>query len=562
MFKCIYHTAWVEVKYSSANLNPAPATPIGPTAVTIEVILVRLLHTLFGLLHLAAVARSLILLQSAIITTVVLAMADNTYEYLPVNPTTLPATFNFATDIVDYWASKDSSQLALYWTDQSLSTTRKLTYSHFSKQSHRIAHLLTDLGLKSGDTIILILPRLPEWWAIATACLRAGIILCPCTTLLVEKDIEYRLQVSHASAFIGDDTSVAKCLAVRSNSHKLKQIIQVSTSSNVPSGVTDFHTALENQPTTPFSTPSTLTPTSPALTFFTSGTTGPPKIVLHTATSYPLAHALTGVHWLNLTPSHHPSGQSLYWNLSEQGWAKAAWSFFSTWNCGGCLFIHDDRGAFSAGRTLEVLHRFPITTLCAPPTVYRQLVLDENRKLFEGELKPKALKHACGAGEPLNEGVIKTWRGMSGGLEIRDGYGQTESILVCANMVGKEVRLGSMGLPVPGVPLRVVDGEGRELGPGKEGDIAIEVGGKEKGGFFGLYEGYVDKSSGKLDRRIRSFSANGGRMYYLTGDRATRDEDGYFWFVGRLDDVIVSLDDPACIFKTQTARSLISSLKS
>ena len=194
--------------------------------------------------------------------------------------------------------------------------------------------------------------------------------------------------------------------------------------------------------------------------------------------------------------------------------------------------------------------------------MYRQLVLDENRKLFEGELKPKALKHACGAGEPLNEGVIKTWRGMSGGMEIRDGYGQTESILVCANMVGKEVRLGSMGLPVPGVPLRVVDGEGRELGPGKEGDIAIEVGGKEKGGFFGLYEGYVDKSSGKLDRRIRSFSANGGRMYYLTGDRATRDEDGYFWFVGRLDDVIVSLDDPACIFKTQTARSLISSLKS
>ena len=550
------------MKYSSANLNPAPAIPIGPTPDTIEVILVRLLHTLFGLLHLAAVARSSILLQPTIITTVVLAMADNDYQYLPVNPTTLPATFNFATDIVDYWARKEPSQLALHWTDQSLSTTKKLTYSHFSKQSHRIAHLLTDLGLKSGDTIILILPRVPEWWAIATACLRAGIILCPCTTLLVEKDIEYRLQVSHASAFIGDEASVGKCLAVRSNNHKLKQIIRISTSSNVLSDVTDFHTALAKQPTTPFSTPSTLTPTSPALTFFTSGTTGPPKIVLHTATSYPLAHALTGVHWLNLTPSHHPSGQSLYWNLSEQGWAKAAWSFFSTWNCGACLFIHDDRGAFSARQTLEVLHRFPITTLCAPPTVYRQLVLDENRKLFEAELKPKALKHACGAGEPLNEGVIKTWRGMSGGMEIRDGYGQTESILVCANMVGKEVRLGSMGLPVPGVPLRVVDGEGRDLEPGKEGDIAIEVAGKEGAGFFGLYEGYVDKDSGKLDRRIKSFGGDDGRRFYLTGDRATRDKDGYFWFVGRSDDVIVSLKDPPCFLKKRMTTTLICSVKS
>ena len=538
---------------SSTDVNPAPAT-----GTTFEYIQRR--SSSPGLLHLAA--RSWILQQPATIITVLLDMATDDYQYLPVNPTTLPATFNFATDIVDYWARKDPSQLALYWIDQSLSTTRKLTYSHLSEQSHRIAHLLTDLGLKPGDTVILILPRLPEWWAIATACLRAGIILCPCTTLLVEKDIEYRLQVSHASAFIGDETSVAKCLAVRSNSHKLKQIIQISTSSNVSSHVTDFHTAVAKQPTTTFSTPSTLTPTSPALTFFTSGTTGPPKIVLHSATSYPLAHALTGVHWLNLTPSHHSSGQSLYWNLSEQGWAKAAWSFFSTWNCGACLFIHDDQGAFSARRTLEVLHRFPITTLCAPPTVYRQLVLDENRKLFEGVLRPKALRHACGAGEPLNEGVIKTWRGMSGGMEIRDGYGQTESILVCANMVGKKVKLGSMGLPVPGVPLRVLDADGRELEFGKEGDIAIEVGGKEDGGFFGLYEGYIDKNTGKLDRNIKSFSGNGGRTYYLTGDRATRDEDGYFWFVGRSDDVIVSLQTLHAVRTSKWEATLISSLKS
>lgn len=469
--------------------------------------------------------------------------------HVPVSPLRRPSSFNFARDVVDYWAQKDPAQVALHWTDQHLSTSKQFTYSHFSRQSHRVASLLTSLGIKQGDIVIIIAPRVPEWWEIATACLRQGIVLCPCTTLLVDKDIEYRLQVSDAAAFIGDKTAVAKCLKIKNNCPKLRVVVQLdgngnnnnnnSTTTNnnktptSSSRVHSFHSELSKIPhDTHVSVPSTLTPTSPALIFFTSGTTGPPKMVLHTQTSYPLAHALTGIHWLQLSPG------KVYWNLSEQGWAKAAWSFFASWNCGATLFVHDDRLAFDPRRTLQVLHKFPITTLCAPPTVYRQLVLDESRRFFAtAQGKPRALIHCCGAGEPLNESVIRTWKDMTGGIEIYDGYGQTETIVVCANQKHNPVKPGSMGKPIPGVPLTVIDADGNVARDDEEGDIAIAVS-DDRDSFFGMFEGYIDKKTGKLDDKIRSFANR--KRYFITGDRASRDADGYFWFVGRSDDVINS----------------------
>jgi acyl-coenzyme A synthetase/AMP-(fatty) acid ligase len=449
---------------------------------------------------------------------------------VPVSPLRLPQSFNFATDVVEYWAKKDPSHIALYWTDQSLSSTKKLTYSHFAAQSRRIAALFASLDITQGETAIVISPRIPEWWEIGTACLRAGVVMCPCTTLLVDKDIEYRLQVSRAATFIGDSTAVAKCLRVRSKCPDLRTIIQLD--GTPPGGVVDFHAALAKIPSdAAFGVPSSLGPKSPGMIFFTSGTTGPPKMVLHSQTSYPLAHALTGIHWLDLSPG------KIYWNLSEQGWAKAAWAWLSTWNCGATLFVHDDRLAFQARRTLQVLNQFPITTLCAPPTVYRQLVLDENRRFFAtGQGRPKALTHCCGAGEPLNESVVRTWKEMTSGIEIFDAYGQTETIVVCANQKVNKVKPGSMGKPVPGIPLTVVDPDGNVTEPGVEGDIAISV--SDDGHFFGFFDGYIDKSTGKLDNKIKTF-ANGNK-FFLTGDRATRDQDGYFWFVGRADDVINS----------------------
>lgn len=460
-------------------------------------------------------------------------------DHLPVSPLKKPKQFNFATDIVDHWAKTNPSQDALYWVSQDFSSERKLTYANISASSHRIAKLLKDLGLSAGDVLIIILPRLPVWWELATACLRSGIVLCPCTTLLVDKDIEYRLDVSGAVAFVGDEVSIRKCLKVRQRggSPGLKHVIQIG-GQRVPDGAQSFDDLLAEVPeNAQFEVPKSLAPTSPALCFFTSGTTGPPKIVLHTQISYPLAHSLTGASWLRLTPTK----DSVYWNLSEQGWAKAAWSFFGTFTNGATLFVHDDRQAFSPKRTIEILHRYPISTLCAPPTVYRQLVLDQNRKLFEGSLKPRALRHACGAGEPLNQSVIETWRDMSG-MSICDGYGQTETILICANQKGMKVKPGSMGRPLPGVPLTIIDENGQEASADTEGDMAVEIdppGKAEEDGFFGIFEGYViDIKALKLDRRIRKTSA--GKKYYITGDRATRDEEGYFWFVGRNDDVINS----------------------
>ena len=219
-----------------------------------------------------------------------------------------------------------------------------------------------------------------------------------------------------------------------------------------------------------------------------------------------------------------------------RGWAKAAWAFFGTWNCGAGLFIHDDRGAFNARRTLDVLHQYPITTFCAPPTAYRQLVLDEMRQHLK-QNRPKSLVHCTGAGEPLNPEVIRLWK-ETAGLEICDGFGQTETVLVCGNFEGALIRPGSMGKPSPSVPLYVVDADGNECLQDEEGDIALEVDLSESSNYFGVFDGYLDED-GKLDRRLR-LSQKEEKPWYLTGDRAIRDKDGYFWFVGRSDDVINS----------------------
>ena len=446
-------------------------------------------------------------------------------------PLKRPSKFNFAVDVVDYWASQDPNQLALHWIDQNLSNERKFTYAHFSHQSHRIANLFSSLDIKPGDIAIIILPRIPEWWEIACACLRSGVVLCPATTLLVAKDIEYRIQASHANVFIGDDVAVNKVLKVKSACPTLKRIIQVR--GKATEGATDFHQILSKIPQDAHhDVPSSLTVKSPAVIYFTSGTTGPPKIAQHNQISYPLASTLTGVHWLQLSPG------KLFWAITEQGWAKAAWAFFSTFNTGAALFVFDDRGAFNPFRLLDILHRFPITTMCAPPTAYRQLVLTESQKYFKSH-PPHSLSHCCGAGEPLNESVIRTWSAMTSGIQIYDGYGQTEMILVCANQASNPVKPGSMGKPVPEVPLVVLDENLRETKTDAEGDIALILSANPD--FFGFFDGYLSQSPTKiptLDQRI--LTSKSGQKIFLTGDRATRDSEGYFWFVGRADDVINS----------------------
>ncbi|BFZ65262.1 hypothetical protein YB2330_006425 [Saitoella coloradoensis] len=448
---------------------------------------------------------------------------------------TRPERFNFATDVVDYWAAQTPVPRALFWTSRDGNQQRDLSYKHFSTQSHRIATLLDSLGVRKGDRLVIILPRIPEWWEIVTGCLRAGIVVCPSTTLLVAHDIKYRVNASQATVFVGDDVSCQKFAAVRDKCPQVKVVLKVNGSNGATQpGVVNLFSALSKVPSDATFVAGSIRVEDPAIIYFTSGTTGLAKMVLHNQISYPLAHTITGKHWLRLKPG------DLYWNLSEQGWAKAAWSFFGTWNCGASLFIQDDRSAFDPFHLIDTLNKFPITTMCAPPTAYRQLVLEKCRVYFAAN-PPKALKHVTGAGEPLNAEVIKIFKDMSGGLQICDGYGQTETIMVCGNFAGNPIKPGSMGKPSPGVPLAVVTEEGIEAPHHTEGDMAIRVS-KESATdgpneFFGIFDGYI--LNGKAERRTRT-SKDGKTVWYLTGDRATRDKDGYFWFVGRADDVINS----------------------
>ncbi len=252
--------------------------------------------------------------------------------------------------------------------------------------------------------------------------------------------------------------------------------------------------------------------------YFTSGTVGYPKMVLHSHASYPIGHTITGKYWLDLRPS------DLHWNLSETGWAKAAWSnLFGPWNMGASIFTYDGRGKFSARETLEFLQRYPITTFCAPPTVYRMLVLEDLSAYRFAQLR-----HCTGAGEPLNPEVIATWRSATG-LTIHDGYGQTESVLLCGNFPCMPVKPGSMGKPSPGFDLAVIGDDGQPLGPDREGDIGVKIAPERPLGLFQEYWRNPEATAGAIRGD-----------WYITGDRAMTDEDGYFWFVGRADDVILS----------------------
>jgi medium-chain acyl-CoA synthetase len=221
------------------------------------------------------------------------------------------------------------------------------------------------------------------------------------------------------------------------------------------------------------------------------------------------------------------------------GWAKAAWSFFGAWNCGATLFVYDDRGPFDPQRLLGILHRYPITTLCAAPLAYRQIVLRKSIEYYKRN-PPSALSHCTAAGEALNDEVIRQFNEVSG-IEIHDGYGQTETILLCGNFNGCPIRPGSMGKPAPTVPLHVITSDGKEAAVGEEGDMAVLLSDASgHNGFFGVFDGYIDDDD-TLNRREKSFTHNGElRTWYLTGDKAKRDKDGYFWFVGRSDDVINS----------------------
>uniref|UniRef100_A0A8C6G958 medium-chain acyl-CoA ligase n=1 Tax=Mus spicilegus TaxID=10103 RepID=A0A8C6G958_MUSSI len=430
----------------------------------------------------------------------------------------IPEYFNFAKDVLDQWtnmekAGKRLSNPAFWWIDGNGEELR-WSFEELGLLSRKFANILTEAcSLQRGDRVMVILPKIPEWWLANVACLRTGTVLIPGTTQLTQKDILYRLQSSKAKCIITDDTLAPAVDAVAAKCENLHSKLIVSQHSREGWGnlkemmkyASDSHTCVDTKHDEMMAI------------YFTSGTTGPPKMIGHTHSSFGLGLSVNGRFWLDLIAS------DVMWNTSDTGWAKSAWSsVFSPWTQGACVFAHY-LPRFESTSILQALSKFPITVFCSAPTAYRMLVQNDM-----SSYKFNSLKHCVSAGEPINPEVMEQWRKKTG-LDIYEGYGQTETVLICGNFKGMKIKPGSMGKPSPAFDVKILDENGATLPPGQEGDIAVQVLPERP---FGLFTHYVDNPS-KTASTLRG-------NFYITGDRGYMDEDGYFWFVARSDDIILS----------------------
>ncbi|XP_048407796.2 acyl-coenzyme A synthetase ACSM3, mitochondrial-like isoform X2 [Stegostoma tigrinum] len=435
-------------------------------------------------------------------------------EYKPE----VPEYFNFANDVLDKWsgiekAENRGSNPAFWWLSE-YGQEVKWSFQDLEVHSKKVANVLSDAcDLQLKDRVLVVLPRVPEWWLINIACIRTGTILIPGTTQLTARDILHRLQASKAKCIVTDDSLADAVESVASKCTSLKAKIVVSKKhkqgwinfQDLFRNASDNHRCAKTKSVDPMAI------------FFTSGSTGPPKMVLHTQCSYGIGHTMNGRYWLDLTPS------DVIWNTSDTGWAKNAWnSFFAPWIQGACAFVHQ-MPRFEPKIILEVLSKYPITTFCCPPTAYRMLVQNDLTSY-----RFRSLQHCVTGGEPSSPEVMAKWKEETG-LDIYEGYGQSETVLLCATLKGMKIKPGSMGKPVPSINVQIIDENHNVVPPGVEGQIAIQMKPVRP---LGLFSGYIadpEQTAAVLQED-----------YYLTGDCGRMDEDGYIWFHERSDDVILS----------------------
>jgi len=427
--------------------------------------------------------------------------------------------FNFARDVFDRHAREGGPErLAMQWVDDE-QPARRFTFDQLSRRSRGLAAGLGAEGLRRGQTLMLVLPRRVEWWETMLAALRGGFVVAPGTVQLTARDIAGRLGPAETAAVVTDAEGAARvdeALALIRLAAPLRVLVGEGARPGWVAYESLVAQAREAEPVEWLYGAADTSDDDPALLYFTSGTTGAPKMALHTQASYGKGHALTA-RWLDLRPD------DLHWNLSDTGWAKAAYSsLFAPWIAGCAIFVHA-APRFAPRRALELLAEHPITTLCGAPTNYR-LLIQEDLSAF----RFPSLRSCNAAGEPINPEVIAVWQRHTG-LTIRDGYGQTETVLIVGNDPGTPVRPGSMGRPSPGWDVAVVDESLQPLPRGQEGEVAIRVRPVRPEGLFAGY--WKDEA-----RNAACFRGD----WYCTGDRARVDEEGYFWFVGRADDVIKS----------------------
>ena len=427
----------------------------------------------------------------------------------------VPARFNYTRDVVDAWAAREPGKLALLAVGAAGDNPRRFTFGDASTRANRAANFLVAHGVGKGDRLFVMLPRIPEWYWLLLGAFKIGAVPMPGTVQLTPKDIAYRINAADATVAVTDADGAAKVDDIRDQCPSLRTLVVVGAQG---SGTwLSFADGLEQASATDPGTPATAA-SDPLLIYFTSGTTAQPKMVLHTHASYGIGHEVTARFWQDLKPD------DLHWTVSDTGWAKAAWGkLFGQWRVGAANFLWDAQGKPDFDLMLRMITEHRVTTFCAPPTVYRQFVLmDLSRYDFS------ALRHAMAAGEPLNPETFNAWKEATG-TEIHDGYGQTETVNIVANYRCLPKKPGSMGKPAPGFDVAVVDDNGNVLPAGSEGQIAVRVTPERP---VGLFTEYWRNPEGTAE----SFRGD----WYYTGDRAHVDEDGYFWFVSRNDDVIIS----------------------
>ncbi|WP_449246422.1 acyl-CoA synthetase [Desulfarculus baarsii] len=425
----------------------------------------------------------------------------------------VPEKYNFGFDVVDKWAA-DRTKLALLSLSEDGEQAEYMSFFELSRLSDRFANVLVDLGLKKGDRVLIILHSVPQWYVAMIAMFKLGVVPMPGTVLLTAKDISYRVNRAEAVMVITDLDHVARVDEVARQCPTLKHKMVVD--GKTPGWYAyDAQMAAAKAKLERGALGEVVT-ADPLMLYFTSGTTGQPKMVRHSH-AYPLGHEVTARYAQSLQPT------DLHWTVSETGWAKAAWGkLFGQMIVGAAIVQRKSLGRFNPENTLKALERYGVTTFCAPPTVYRMLI-QQDLKAYDF-----TLRHCMSAGEPMNPEVIKAWRDGTG-LDIYDFYGQTETVCILSNYPFMPLKYGSVGKPTPGHDVRVVDENGVELAPGDEGHIAMYLGDQRPPGL--MMEYWLDD-----DAMAGSFKGD----YYYTGDRAYRDEEGYFWFVGRGDDIIKS----------------------
>src|SRR5690554_363098 len=428
----------------------------------------------------------------------------------------VPENFNFAYDVVDEWANTDPDKRALCWTNDK-GAHRDLSFGELKMLSDKTASFFQSAGIGKGDKVMLILKRSIEFWQTILALHKIGAIAIPATHLLTDKDIIYRNNAADIKAIIAteDDHLTTHVNLAMAKSPSVKQRIMVGEKS--PEGWIDFHKGVDEA--APFVKPERVNVNEDIMIlYFTSGTTAQPKMVIHDFT-YPLGHITTAKYWHNLHEG------SIHLTLADTGWAKAVWGkLYGQWIVGACVFVYDFDGRFIPEDMLNIISTYKVTSFCAPPTIYRFLIRED---LSKYDLS--ALEYCTTAGEALNPSVFETFYKQTG-IKMMEAFGQTETAPTIITFPWMKPKPGSMGVPNPLYKMDLLTHDGRSAEDGEQGEIVFYT--DEKKRPLALFMGYYRDEA--LTRQVYADNL------YHTGDMAWRDEEGYYWFVGRTDDVIKS----------------------